>query len=1155
MINQNSSVDNSNLEIEDDGFGEFTLPVYEKAEEFDKVVPAVYEEVEEDGFGECTLPVYEVVVEDSSAVPTVLEVVEEDGFGECTLPVYEAVVEDSSAVSVEVCDELQIPKSRKISELPEVINISFDTEYYQKNLKSGLLCISAYIPEFDEEIYIDSSEVNEKYNLVQDIVRKLGFNIAPVGRRKALKKINEVWRTFFPNGGNKELAELKSLEGLSGLILNNYGLNIEDVELYLTKRKEVQMKFKRYTVNLVSFYSFADLFKVFGLNEADCLWTEEARLQQFRTIKIMGTVRFSLFVDGVPCDFKINVFDCRYVFPPIPASLENQLKVYGVEISKISISEAIFTMYGDVVTEQWCKENMDVVKAKYPVIFKLYALRDAKATWMLLERLQVQFSQVGEILELDTKTMKLHETCGANIQEILTQLIYKEFGSSVEDNKEIDSIIAKGTAKALSKLRGNDFGVMPFTVTGGLLYTRTAKFSKITGRLLDLDESSCYATSLSSMKMYLGQPRVNTFFNNQPTLKERYAQIKEMNLPKDSWYLVVCGKLSKATNTIVFSDLKFKDGTLQFDYKSFSYDDFVNEDKNTTNLYDAGKITEPSSYSKILSKEIWMGKITEATMTAIQDLPETWIEEFMNLSVSVEVYYDPKLGCKTLEEYKVLVNKLPDDKFQVTDYASDNLGKKAEWVATKSNAYLIFDIGKHYQEIKKIRSEYKKAKNPIQEIFKLTLNSTYGIMASLVLKINNPVAANWITSCARAAAWRMTNSLNGFAPITDGTGFNLNTVPFGMTFKEVLEKYPNYLIEYTPEIENDFDESITFSKSTDFQAIYINHLKSFLGKSDWLVDMYGYELKDEKDAFKVEFFDFNTYYNTGAGNYIKEGDWGSKQKTRSYQSFPELTEWYKSVCSGEYTSHFIYVERELLQLSSGSEDAMRIIKDANDVHFRDKRVVKMSKELAKNIVKEGIIHPMGNAKNIVKLMKLISPSQLSYQNKEQFKTVDSFYQKMTSISKEILPKSWKKLDKKYLESFVGMDSKGTIYPVEMRDYDYAGFNFKSPVGLGFELICYGNRNYKTLVDVRSKIQSLLNENQTEKNGQFRIDNDFQWTNRILENLKKNKYLIYLLAATQIIKLNFEMDYITTLNNSTDQPTYRLLKTEDMTTLKLEKDKI
>lgn len=1036
---------------------------------------------------------------------------------------------------------------RKLAELPNELDIAFDTEFHEIE---GLLCISAYVPYFKERIYIEADGLNEDFNLIDTVLEALGFESSPIAKRKAKEIINNYWKHYFPKKTEKHLDELKTFGDLPNKIAKQ-GINLSEVTLSLNKRKEVQIRFRKFKINLISFYGFADLFKVFGRNVSSYLWSENAKIQQFRTIKIMGSVHTASYIDGVPCDFELSLFDTRYVFPPIPASLDNQLRVYGVK-QKIKMSDLINRIYGIKLEEQWIKENMGIVKRVFFAIFHRYAVNDAVVTYKLYERLHVQFTDVGEILELQDE-MKLGETCGGNIQKILLNLIHTHFGTNEESGKLLDEVISKSTAKNLAKLRGNDYGVMPFLVSGGLLFTRVVRHPLIQGLLFDLDESSAYATILSAMNMYLGQPRVHTFFNNKPTLRERFEQVKAKKLPHDSYYFVVSGKLKKAINTLIPSDLRFKDGTIASDYKSFSFEDALNEEKETINLFDASKITEPCSHSKILPKEIYYGKVTFATLTVLKDLPEEWYEEYLDLKVDCEIYHDPNLLCYSIEEYLTKIATMPDDEYLVTDIPEENLGKSAKWIPTKSNVTLVFPLAEYYQKIKEIRKQYKNAKNPIQEIFKLTLNSTYGIFASLVLKVNNPIAANWITSCCRAAAWRMTNALNGFAPITDGTGFNMLTVPFGRTFKELLAENPNYLVEYDPTITNYFDKNWIPENEGSFNDIYIEHLQKFLGKTDWLIDLFKYDLKDEKGQYK-----FDQYTNTNAGNYCKIGDFGIKQKTRSYRSFPAFTEWYKTSCSEEYTSHIIYVERELLQLSSGSEDALRILKDANDLINLDRSSVKMTRKLAESILENGLVHPMGHSKNTIKLMKLVSPSQFYYQDKEQFGILDRLYQRLKCISKEIIPFDWKELDKEYLTQFYGIDNHNTIYPVEIREYNYSRFNMKSPIGLGFELLIFGNRNFKTIGDIRCRIQDLLNEYKLSGEKQeFRLDGllNIQRTIKNLTNINESKYLIHLLAATQIIKLNFEMDYREKLVELTSQPTYRHVGLADLTTLKLEKDKI
>ena len=74
-------------------------------------------------------------------------------------------------------------------------------------------------------------------------------------------------------------------------------------------------------------------------------------------------------------------------------------------------------------------------------------------------------------------------------------------------------------------------------------------------------------------------------------------------------------------------------------------------------------------------------------------------------------------------------------------------------------------------------------------------------------------------------------------------------------------------------------------------------------------------------------------------------------------------------------------------------------------------------------------------------------------------------------------------------------------------------------------------------------------------------NDEKWNiranlgwNQIKENLESNIYLRHFLAAVQIAKLNYELDYRQTLANSVTDPMSRVQFLGDITTLKYEKTK-
>lgn len=1057
-----------------------------------------------------------------------------------------------SIISIPQSSESQTKKL----DLNKNLDLAVDSEYAQKIIDDVLqlqvLAITSYIPSLNSAEYFDKDELDEDFNVVGAHLERQGYQVEKVSKRNLEEKLQKLWNRYYPKGKVSDLTEFAAKKVVL-IEFENLGIDIAKCELTIDKRKKVKIKFKKIKVTLSGFFLFADLFKIFGSNWR-YIWTETAKLLQYRTIKIMGVVRYALAIDGVPHDIELEIFDDRYVFPPRYGSLEGQSKTYGIELNKISISEEIKKRYGDDVTEKWCKSNMDIVRVRYPDVFQEYAKRDTVTTWQLHKKLIEMLKEVMQALDLNAEEVGLEEnfrfdlaeTCGKNIENILRALIYKHFGNT----ELIDKLMASGRSEALAKLDGNQYGILPSKVTGGLLFTRTAKLSKIIGTLLDLDEASCYATALCAMTLYLGQPVHLTYKHDKFTLGEIYKLIHKMKIPKDAWKVKVSGKLKEAINTLILGDLRFDpEKDILTDPERYKMPTEYGDEEDTINLIDAEKTGDAAKHTKVFYKEIKHGTVTEATMTALSDLPYEWYKEFENLEVDALIYYHPDLIANSIEEYESLAANLPAS--HIKEFLTPDLQKESKTQLSKANVSLAFPIGDYYKTVKDLRKQYKNANNPVQEIFKLILNSTYGVMASIVMKVNNPIAANWITSCARAAAWRMTNALNGFAPITDGTGFKLETVPFGKTFLELLKANPNYLIEYDDTITNNFTLSKPFNSDGAFNQIFIDHLESFLGKSDWLTRMYGYDLKSEKGSYT-----YNSHYNTGAGNYVKSGDWGDTFKCRSYQELPELTEWFKAACEGNYKTHLIYCEKEVIKLSQGSIDAIRILKDAGDVANNNKRRIMMPAELAVQIAADGIAHPMGFSKNGVKLLKLISPSQFMCQDEQQYKILSNAYDECKRISKSLLPRNnWERnLDVDYLKTFKGYGTEG-VFEVDIREeLDYAAYNQISPCGLGFEVLVWGNQEIHTIQDARVRIAEVLKEYKLESSGQFNLRAQLNLL-RSINNLENHKYITHLLAATQIIKLNFEHDYRVTLANSVEQPTVRVCYQEDITDLKRENSKL
>ena len=1061
-----------------------------------------------------------------------------------------------------------------------------------------VLAVDLYSPKLPDAIHCD--KFDEEFNPIVEYLKGLGHDVVakPVRRGKINEILTKTAERKYKKLSGKKLEKALRKDKVLSLELEQYGLDITKIKLSIgTKRGKRKIRFAqdKRKVRLISFFGFADYFKSFGRNW-QWLFKDEALLVQFRTVKKQGKMRFSAVIDGVPVDINIELFDTRYVFPPRKASLDGQIKTFGLDKKfgiKLSISEAIFEIYGDVVTELWCKENMVLVKYKYPLVFVPYGKQDAKLTYYLYEELCLMKKKAGEMLNLNSVD-ELKETCGSNIKDYLYSLIYQNFqnqrlaekialektkkragvGFDVEDETAseiilteeevkyikhvVDTMFEKGTCKSLSKIYGNDFGRIPLTTVGGLLYTRLVEYPHIKGILLDLDLNSCYATVLTNMNLYLGRPVLSTFHYNKPKLKEVIQELRKLNVAKDAWFVRVSGHFKKAVNTILMSDLNFKaDKNILDDYARYAYDEKIDEEKDSINLIDAGKIPEPNDSSKILTKMVNHGIINEGTLTVINDLPDCWVQEYMELRVDCVIYYHPDHIYDTIEEVEEAQKKLP--KNPVVEKMGDECLKIINHQIHQDNVCLKYSIKKDFKNIKEIRKILKEAKDPLQEILKLIMNSAYGILASLVMKSNDVVASNFITGCARAAAWRMTVFLNGFSPITDGCSFNWLNTCYGYKLKNILKENPDYLTKFDPTIQNQIPLDSVFKEYLEdgklnkmgFNKLYKEGLIDFLGGNDWLIDLFDYELKDENDRLL-----FTDYQNTGAGNYIKSGTWGSKFKCRSYQDVNELVDWFSAACSEDYSNHFIFADKEIVKLSQGSIDAIRILQDSDAVANNEKFRLGMPEDTAALIYDSGICHPMGYTKDKFKLMKLISPSQFLYNNFDEYKEVFKLCAMCGSISKYLLTNNWTyDLDEEFLSEFKAYGDKGKIISPIVNDnfiHHYHEMNRKSPVGLGLELLIYGSENLNSIKDVRRKIQEILEDFRDSNKKNFNLKKKIHFVERILPNLDESKYLKHLLAATVILKTNAKIDYIQTLANSAFDPMQRVVFIGDIHQLKNEK---
>ena len=888
------------------------------------------------------------------------------------------------------------------------------------------------------------------------------------------------------------------------------------------------------------FFQPADLFKIWGQNHQEWL-LKTARISQYRVLKLMGgndNKCMYLDIENRLIEVKISFREYMYRFPPRQKGLDNQAKIFGVKSRKIDIkTDEIAVKLG--IKKDEIMENMSLLRENLTDDFINYLTVDLFTTHGLDETQRELLHLLRSNFDLDD--VEISDTTGANVSKFIVNLISKNFNQS-SDSKEykLNESIIKNQMKltkidSLQEIELNDFGYQPFLTVGGLLFSRMAEFPYLQGNFGDLDQQSCYATAMSNLKIYLGEPKVVTFkYKDKPKLREVAAFIKQKNIPSDGWFVRVSGKFEEAVNTLILSDLRFVPKKLKNpEIIPFNTDIQssvmvasnpsrygINDNKKVLGGFNNDKVGKKLAVSTLLLKEVKFGLINFDILEAIELLPDEWVQEYLNLDVLALVYFAPELIVDTLDELEAKRATLPDEpilqKFdfekEINSHTSQNC---------KNNTTLRFDIGAIWTELKDNRNRYKKEKNPVQEVLKLFQNSGYGVLACLYLATNNLMASNQITAQARVGASMMTNSLNGFAPITDGTGYSWDNIPLGLTFKDILKHNPEYLFKYDiniksglviPENRQEWINNEFKKHMAKFYQVDVNH---------HLIQKFNYELKTEKFETKegemIETDLFTIYINSNSGNYIKgmgecsimlnetEYDFIHQidyLKARSYHANDDLIRWYSESLIDGYKLPTIYSEDSILKFGDGTQKVIQYLKEV-----------------------ERIPHPMGYSLKVFKMMKLISRSQFLFLNESQLRNFETNESKLAELSKLFS-------SKKFWDEFK--------HDEKIKGVNYHEFSKSHSTGVGFELLALMNKYKGSIKSVRQLIQGKILEGCKDFNAGLNID---RTVDKVLSDDIKE-----VLATVIMLKKNEDTKLKNTLLNSLREPTSFVISRENVHTL-------
>jgi hypothetical protein len=1021
-----------------------------------------------------------------------------------------------------------------------------DTEFTQK-LKMVVDGIGIYSPQLAKNtgfvwLY---DELTPDFHPIINTLDVVGIKSSiPDYLDDLLVELGELESDIFDGEKNpKKAYETALKEGCLAEFFDSYNLTENNI-IYKRNSKDktssLIIKPESLLVELGFFFQPADLFKIWGQHHQEWL-LKTARISQYRVLKLMGgndNKCMYLDIENKLIEVKISLREYMYRFPPRQKGLDNQAKIFKVESRKIDIkTDDIAVKLG--VKKDEIMENMSLLKEKLIEEFINYLAVDLFTTQGLDEKQRELLHLLRSTFELDD--VEISDTTGANVSKFIVNLISKNFNQS-SDSKEykLNEAIIKNQMKltkidSLQEIELNDFGYQPFLTVGGLLFSRMTNHPYLEGNFSDLDLQSCYATAMSNLKIYLGEPKVVTFkYKNKPKLREVAAFIKQKNIPNDGWFVRVSGKFEQVFNTLILSDLRFIPKKLKNpEIIPFNTDIQssvmvasnpsrygINDNKKVLGGFNNDKVGKKLAVSTLLLKEVKFGLVNFEILEAIELLPDEWVQEYLDLDVNALVYFAPELIVDTLDELEAKRATLPDEpilqKFdfdkEINSHTSQNY---------KNNVALRFDIGAIWTELKDNRNRYKKEKNPVQEVLKLFGNSGFGVLACLYLATNNLMASNQITAQARVGAWMMVNTLNGFAPITDGTGYSWDNIPLGLTFKDILKVNPEYVFKYDETIKSGL--ALPENRQEWIDTEFKKHMAKFfqVDINHHLIQKFNYELKTEyfetKDGEKVETDLFTIYVNSNSGNYIKgmgeckimlnktEYDFIHQidyLKARSYHANDDLIQWYSKSLIDGYKLPTIYSENSILKFGDGTQKAIQYLKEV-----------------------ERIVHPMGFSLKVFKMMKLISRSQFLFLNESQLRNFETNESKLAELSKLFS-------SKKFWDEFE--------HPEKVEGENYYEFSKSHSTGVGFELLALMNKYKGSIKSVRQLIQGKILEGCQNFNAGLNIDRTID---KVLNDDIKE-----VLATVIMLKKNEDTKLKNTLINSLNEPTLLVVSRENVHTL-------
>lgn len=531
--------------------------------------------------------------------------------------------------------------------------------------------------------------------------------------------------------------------------------------------------------------------------------------------------RHHFTVNGIPYRFRLSLYDT--------CALQG-----SGSYKDLCLNTGVSVESKDIFTASEKARMMDMRNDRTDD-FKNYALGDL-GNYDCLKGHSENFLKVYKSLGVKDKFINPKLTIGATISHLLESCLQRETG--IADINILHKLIADGTSQTFLN-NPKDTSVFLGKVDGGRCRNNRPKDVSVTGAIADIDISGAYGNGLRNQDYPIGKPLVIEYptksaINAYMTLRQFLKKYRSELVP-GLWFARVSsihGELLKHKQDL------FQSWEPPRDLDNLRVSQSVSQSDNWFTEDDPG-------LTKIFTNEIRMTVLTHDSLQWIENCcsKQQQKELFDNLIVKTALFYPASLECSSVENLLVMVG---NHKGKNTTSYKDGTKKRNEqechsWYRV-SMKDLIVDV---------LLNERKKhPKNtPLNTLYKLCLNTVYGVMVSPHFKIGNVCVGNNVTARVRVFAWCMEKGFNGFQTITDGCAFELNrvTVPgvqshTAESFVSMSAKGMNY--RYAP-LGNHPWEVSEITEDTD-RVIYGQNV---LDRSQTLLSVDKLAFKHLKDLF------------------------------------------------------------------------------------------------------------------------------------------------------------------------------------------------------------------------------------------------------------------------------------------------------------------